>query len=135
MKGMIVLAALLVLVAARPAEAQQPTATSADAVRVLEEEILGPKGLVTALDSIGTAAAPELERALGQLAAALSGIALKIASDPELRGSAVRAAQGLVGVAQVVVAEQSAVLQEVLRTAAEEISALPVPPDSAAVRR
>lgn len=119
MKSWIALAALSTALVALPAGAQQPTGERApDAPRA--------DTVAVAVDSTATiAASPELDQALDQLTAALNGLVSRIANDPELRLAAAQAAQGMVGVAQIVVEEQSAVLQDVLRAAAREIEALP----------
>jgi hypothetical protein len=118
MKSCIALAALLAALAASPAAAQQPAVERAEAAPPT-----GP--IAAAVDSAALAASPELEQALDQLTVALNGLVSRIANDPELRLAAAQAAQGMVGVAQIVVEEQSEVLQDVLRAAAEEIAALP----------
>ncbi|CAN5621690.1 hypothetical protein BH23GEM8_BH23GEM8_21680 [soil metagenome] len=105
--------------------AQEQKAKGAAGIRTEVEGIVNRSGVVEALDSLATASRPELERTLEALTATLNIFASRIANDPELRESAVRAAQGLVGVAEVVVVEQSNVLQEALRAAADRIGALP----------
>jgi hypothetical protein len=49
-------------------------------------------------------------------------MALRLANDPELRTAAMQVASGLVASAQQVVNEQSVVLQEALKTAAQKIA-------------
>jgi hypothetical protein len=88
------------------------------------EQAIEASGLVPALEAVAAAATPELERALDQLGAALSGLAARIANDAELRLSAARAARGLADVAEDVVVEQSLHLQEALRGLAERIERL-----------
>jgi hypothetical protein len=105
--------------------AQEQKATGAEGIRAEVEGIVNRSGVVEALDSLATVSRPELERTLEALTATLNIFASRIANDPELRESAVRAAQGLVGVAEVVVVEQSGVLQEALRAAADRIGSLP----------
>lgn len=68
----------------------------------------------------------ELTEALGALAETLGALATRLANDPELRVNAVRAASSLVTVAQVVVEEQSDVIEETLRRAADMIADIPV---------
>jgi hypothetical protein len=67
----------------------------------------------------------ELAQALGDLAQTLGALATRLANDPELRVNAVRAASSLVTVAQVVVEEQSGVIEETLRRAADMIAEMP----------
>jgi ABC-type transporter Mla subunit MlaD len=112
---------LLLLASVQPAWGQQPPKPGA-AAQV--EQAIEASGLVPALEAVAAAATPELERALDQLSAALSGLAARIANDAELRLSAARAARGLADVAEDVVVEQSLQLQEALRGLAERIEAL-----------
>ena len=74
-------------------------------------------------DSVKLKPSPELQKSLDDLAAAVQALALRIASDPELKAAAVKVASGFVNTAQQVVAEQSVVLQDALKTAAERIAA------------
>lgn len=74
-------------------------------------------------DSLKLKLSPELQKSLDDLAAAVQGLALRIASDPELKSAAMQVASGFVTTAQQVVTEQSVVLQEALKTAAERIAA------------
>jgi hypothetical protein len=121
------LAAALVMLSAQVASAQAPAGTSPDAVRAEVEGIVQRSGIVPTLEALAAASAPELERTLEQLTGTLNVLATRIAEDAELRASATRAAHGLVGVAQVVVVEQSNLLQDVLRAAAERLATLPAP--------
>jgi len=73
-------------------------------------------------DSLELKASPELQKALDDLAAAVEGLAIRIANDPHLRAAAVQVAAGLVTTAQHVVEENSGVIQEALKTAAERIA-------------
>jgi hypothetical protein len=131
MKGMTAgLSLLIVLIANQPVAAQQDPLGKPDSVSVAIEEAIQRSGIVAALDSIAAATAPELERSLEQLAGTLESIGSRIASDPQLRMSAIRAAQGLTNVAQLVLVEQSRVLQEALRTAAERLGDLSVQQDT-----
>jgi hypothetical protein len=116
---------LVTLLFAGSVAAQEQKAKGAEGIRAEVEGIVNRSGVVEALDSLATASRPELERTLEALTATLNVFASRIAADPELRESAVRAAQGLVGVAEVVVVEQSSVLQEALRAAADRIASLP----------
>jgi hypothetical protein len=117
-------ALLLVLAAAAPAAAQQPPATRAETVRVEIEEIVERSGVIAALEALAEAIAPELERTVEQLTGTLDALATRVANDPELRASAVRAARGGVEVAEAVVVEQTTVLQEALRALAERLEEL-----------
>ncbi|CAN5341884.1 hypothetical protein BH23GEM2_BH23GEM2_23780 [soil metagenome] len=78
-------------------------------------------------DSLRIEITPELQRTLDELAASLDRVGRRIANDPELRSSAVRAAQGFVGIAELVVVQQAAMLQEVLRTVSDRLATLPPP--------
>lgn len=124
MKASIGLAMLIAVLLATPAHAQEPSDRDGGVAEDIEE-ILDESGIATAVDSIARTSAPELERALGELALVLSGVVDRVANDPELRRSALEAAEGMVLVAEVVVAEQAEILQEVLRTAADEIERMP----------
>jgi len=73
-------------------------------------------------DSLDLKPSPELQKSLDELAAALQALALRIANDPQLRAAAVQVATGFVVTAQQVVSEQSVVIQEALKTAAERIA-------------
>lgn len=111
------IALLLVLVAGvattSAARSQQPTdktpATAKQSTRVV--------------DSVKIKPSPELQKSLDELAAAVQALALRIASDPELKAAAMQVASGFVNTAQQVVTEQSVVLQDALKTAAERIAA------------
>jgi len=109
------IALLLVLViglaAASAARSQQPTNAPA------------AKPSTTVSDTVSLKPSPELEKALEELAAAVQALALKIASDPQIKTAAMQVASGAVTTAQQVVAEQSVAIQEALKTAAERISA------------
>ncbi len=74
-------------------------------------------------DSVKLKPSPELQKSLDDLAAAVQALALRIASDPELKAAAMKVASGFVNTAQQVVTEQSVVLQGALKTAAERIAA------------
>jgi hypothetical protein len=117
------LALMLGIFSAQSAAAQQPDTTRAEGTVAEVEAIITRSGIVTALDSLAAASAPELERALDQLTSTLNVLADRIANDPELRRSAFRAAQGMVDVSQVIVAEQSLAIQDALKSAAERIAA------------
>jgi hypothetical protein len=81
------------------------------------------KQTIQAADSVKLKPSPELQKSLDELAAAVQALALRIASDPELKAAAMQVASGFVNTAQQVVTEQSVVLQEALKTAAERIAA------------
>jgi hypothetical protein len=78
-------------------------------------------------DSINLKPSPELQKSLDDLAAAMQALATRIATDPELKAAAMHVASGFVTTAQQVVVEQSAVLQEALKTAGDRIAAQSVP--------
>lgn len=75
-------------------------------------------------DSLELKASPELQKALNELAAAVEGLAIRIANDPHLRAAAIQVATGLVTSAQQVVEENSVVIQEALKTAADRIATI-----------
>ncbi|HVS61458.1 MAG TPA: hypothetical protein VHE82_12265 [Gemmatimonadaceae bacterium] len=111
------LALLLVLfaalAAASAARSQQPTGKASTS----------PKARVPVDDSVKFKPSPELQKSLDDLAASVQALAHRIASDPQIRSDAMRVASGLVTTTQRVVAEQSVVLQEALKTAADRIAA------------
>ena len=78
-------------------------------------------------DSVKLKPSPELQKSLDDLAAAMQALAVRITTDPELKAAAMHVASGFVTTAQQVVVEQSAVLQEALKTAGERISAQSAP--------
>lgn len=122
MKRLSSLAFLVMMFWTHSAAAQEP-ADSARARPMDEVQgVIEDSGIEAAIDSIAMSATPELQEALDQLAETMSVIADRIANDPELRTSALRAAEGVVELAQVVVAEQSDVILDVLREAADRIS-------------
>lgn len=95
------------------ARSQQPTAKApASGKRTIHVD-----------DSLKFKPSPELQKSLDDLAAAVQALALRIASDPELKAAAMKVASGFVNTAQQVVTEQSVVLQEALKTASERIAA------------
>ena len=73
-------------------------------------------------DSLKIKPSPELQKSLDDLAAAVQALALRITSDPELKAAAMQVAAGVVTTAHQVVTEQSVVLQEALKTAADRIA-------------
>jgi hypothetical protein len=129
MKKLIGLAVLATALAAAGVEAQEsPVATPGGALEELRD-VIERSGVATRMDSIASRAAPELEQALEGLTATLGVIAGRIATDPELRASAFRAAEGMIGLAQAMVAEQSEAIVEALRAAADRIATTPLEPD------
>jgi hypothetical protein len=118
--------AALAIVSAAPAAAQQPQQAPTEKrpeARAELDRIVEQSGVVEAMEALGTVIAPELERTMEELAESLNTLARRVAQDPELRSSALRAARGAVDVAEVVVVEQASVLQELLRAAADRIEA------------
>lgn len=75
-------------------------------------------------DSLKIKPSPELQKSLDDLAAAVQALALRIASDPQLRAAAIQAASSFVATAQQAVVEQSVALQKELKVAAERIAAV-----------
>jgi hypothetical protein len=124
------LALLLIALAGTPAAAQQRPLGTPDTVTIELEDVIERSGLSAALDSIAAASAPELEASLDQLAQTLAIVGRRIAGDPQLRASAIRAAQGLTDVAQIVLIEQSRAVQEALRAAAERLGEMSVQQDT-----
>ena len=108
------LALLLILVAGlattSAARSQQPT-------------VKAPANDKRTIDSLKIKPSPELQKSLDDLAVAVQALALRIASDPELKAAAMKVASGFVNTAQQVVSEQSVALQGALKTAAERIAA------------
>jgi hypothetical protein len=97
--------------AASAARSQQPVEKASDPVKRLHPA-----------DSVDLKISPELKKSLDDLAASVQALAQRIASDPKIRSDAIKVASGLVTTAQRVVTEQSVVLQEALKTAADRIS-------------
>src|SRR3954470_12746779 len=90
--------------------------------QVVTAPAIFPKANLHVNDSVSFKASPELQKSLDELAASLQTMALRIANDPELRAAAMKVASGFVASAQQVVDEQSDVLQEALKTAAQKIA-------------
>lgn len=103
------------LAAASAARSQQPASSHAKVV---------PK------DSVVFKPSPELQKSLDQLAASVQALAQRIASDPEIKTAAMNVASGFVTTAQQVIAEQSGVLEEALKKAAQQINAAQKDPPS-----
>jgi len=100
------------LVAASAARSQQPVGKSSSSAK--------PR---TVEDSIKFKPSPELQKSLDELAASVQALAQRIANDPQIRSDAMRVASGLVNTTQRVVSEQSVVIQEALKSAADRIAA------------
>lgn len=111
------LALLLVLfaalAAASAARSQQPAGKSSSS----------PRARAQVDDSVRFKPSPELQKSLDELAASVQALAHRITSDPQIRSDAMRVASGLVTTTQRVVTEESVVLQEALKTAADRIAA------------
>ena len=73
-------------------------------------------------DSLELKPSPELQKSLDELAAAVQALAVRIANDPHLRSAALHVATGFVNAAQQIVEENSDVIQEALKTAADRIA-------------
>ena len=114
----------LTLLSAGYAVAQEAPTARADSTAARLHEVVRESGVAESLQRVATATAPDLERVLEELTGTLSSVADRIAGDPELRGSALRAALALTDVAGVVLVEQVGLMQEMLRTAAERLEAL-----------
>jgi hypothetical protein len=113
MKRIALLLVLLIgLAATSAARSQQPSTKAPPA-----------KSPTVTKDSVSFKPSPELQKSLDDLAAAVQALAVKIASDPEIKTAAMQVASGFVNTAQQVVAEQSVAIQDALKTAAERISA------------
>jgi hypothetical protein len=117
MKRIAILLVLVIgLATTSAARSQQPTTPA--------------KSKASADDSVSLKPSPELQKSLDDLARAVQALALRIASDPEIKTAAVHLATGVVNTAQQVVAEQSVVIQQALKTAADRISAAQsIPPE------
>lgn len=100
------------LAAASAARSQQPVGKSSGSIKPHTVE-----------DSVKFKPSPELQKSLDELAASVQALAQRIASDPQIRSDAMRVASGLVTTTQRVVAEQSVVIQEALKSAADRIAA------------
>jgi hypothetical protein len=74
-------------------------------------------------DSVSFKPSPELQQSLEDLAASVQALAARIASDPKVRADAMRVASGLVSTAQQIVTEQSGVIEQAIKTAADKIEA------------
>lgn len=83
-----------------------------------------PKASKTAQvkDSLDLTLSPELQKSLDELARVVQALAVRVATDPQLRMAAMHVASGMVVTAQQVVTEHSEMLHEALKTAAERIA-------------
>ena len=125
MKGILALTALATFVAAASATAQvADTTSSARDLEAQVQVVVEESGVVPALESVVTEVGPELHQALARLAVTLAGVGERMANDPEVRASALRGAEGMVQLAQVVVEERSDMLIEVLRGAADQLETM-----------
>lgn len=126
MKFSLALPLALALVAAPPALAQNTASGAAQTKQPSDvSQPIARDSVTVALDAKSTA---ELKKTLEELALTLDRLAQRVAEDPELRASAVRAASSFVGLAQILVAQQALVLQGVLDSAAERLSQTVPPP-------
>lgn len=81
-----------------------------------------PKASLKVTDSVTFKASPELQKSLDDLAASVQALAVRLANDPQLHAAAMQLASSAVATAQQVLSEQSVVLQEALKTAAQKLS-------------
>ena len=112
-KRVALLLVLFAAVAASAARSQQPPGKSSGSHKVRAQVD----------DSVRFMPSPELQKSLEDLAASVQALAQRIASDPKIRSDAMRVASGLVSTTQRVVTEQSVVIQDALKTAADRIAA------------
>jgi hypothetical protein len=111
-KRIALLLVLFAAVAASAARSQQPSGKASGSAK--------PR---TVEDSVKFKPSPELQKSLEELAASVQALAQRIASDPKIRSDAMRVASGLVNTTQRVVTEQSVVIQDALKSAADRIAA------------
>src|SRR6185503_12839095 len=110
MKRIAILLVLVIgLASTSAARSQQPASTPA------------AKSSVRTTDSVSFKPSPELQKSLEDLAQAMQSLAVKITTDPEIKAAAINVASGFVMTAQQVLTEQSDVIQQALKTAAEKI--------------
>ncbi len=113
MKRIALLLVLLIgLAVTSAARSQQPTTKAPPANSKTRDR-----------DSVLLKPSPELQKSLDDLAAAVQALAVRIASDPQIKSAALQVTTGVVSTAQQVVREQSVVIEGALKTAAERISA------------
>ncbi|MEX2571605.1 MAG: hypothetical protein WD737_09865 [Gemmatimonadota bacterium] len=135
MKGLSTLAAILVVFAAQPALAQEVAEPQTGREGQAEEDVLQPETPAPATEAVPADPADDLQETLDELAVTLDGLLTRVANDPELRRSALDAAEGMVNVAEVVLAEQAEMLQKVLRSVADGLEELPLAEEPAAELR
>ena len=124
MKRIAILLVLLIgLATTSAARSQQPTAPSTS------------KPSTRSDDSVSFKPSPELQKSLEELARAVQSLALKIAGDPEIKAAALQVASGVVNTAQQVIVEQSDVIEQALKNAAERISSAQSATSSRAPKR
>jgi hypothetical protein len=111
-KRVALLLVLFAALAASAARSQQPAGKPSSSAKPRAVE-----------DWVKFKPSPELQKSLEELAASVQALAQRIASDPKIRADAIRVASGLVSTTQRVVTEQSVVIQDALRTAADRIAA------------
>ena len=128
MRYVIPSALLAIVLSAPAAAAQQPSPSASEQSSTTQSSASARAQARTAGDWLRIEITPELQRTLDELAASLERVGRRIANDPELRNSAVRAAQGFVGIAEVVVVQQAAILQEMLKAVSERLATLPAQP-------
>jgi hypothetical protein len=134
MTRLFALTVFLVAFSAHAAAAQHVPVPTGERAQPEARQVVEPRA-IDATDAVAALASPELQAALEELGERMSAIAAQIASDPELRTAALRAAGGMVGMAEILVTQQAEVIQEALRTAAERIAELPVPEPAASEPR
>ena len=113
MKGIVVLTVLATLLTAGSAAAQAADSTAG--ARDLEAEVqavVQQSGVVPALESVVSEVGPDPHQVLARLAVTQSGVGERMANDPEVRESALRGAEGMVQLAEVVVEERSDIAQD-----------------------
>jgi hypothetical protein len=89
--------------------------------RVVQAPVV-PQASLKVSDSVDFQLSPELQKSLDDLAASVQALAHRVATDPELHAAAIQLASSFVTTAQQVVNEQSLVIQEALKSAAQKIS-------------
>jgi predicted transcriptional regulator len=97
-------------------------ACAGHAQRVVEAPVIVPRATLRTPDSVSFKPSPELQKALDELAASVHTLATRVANDPQLRSAAMQVAAEFVTTAQQVVNEQTVVLQEAIKTAAQRIA-------------
>ena len=92
------------------------------AQQVAKAPVIVPRPTLKTSDSVSFKPSPELQKALDELGASVQALATRLANDPQLKAAAMNVAAGMVSTAQQVVTEQSVVLQEAIKTAAQRIA-------------